>query len=64
MASHGASYIAMGDGNAVMPVTCESGTCPAGQVAVVLSGGMRFCVPPPPDCPASQSPTYVASGTW
>jgi hypothetical protein len=60
----GASSIAAGDGQAVMPVTCEPGACGRGQVAVVLVGQSAVCVPPPGACPAGQSPTYVASGTW
>jgi len=40
------------------------GSCPDGQVAVVLVGGTRTCVPPPPECPAGTFPNYVASGRW
>jgi len=61
---HGASNIRAGDGDPKMPVTCEEGTCPDGQVAVVLVGRAPICVPPPPECPPGTHPNYVASGRW
>jgi hypothetical protein len=61
--SWGASYIAMGDGNAVMPMMCEPGRCAEGQVAIIRVGHMPFCVPPPPECPAGTDPNYVGS-SW
>jgi hypothetical protein len=63
-ASYGASYIAPGDGNAIMPMTCEEGPCASGNVAVVSDTGALSCVPPPPDCPAGNSPTYLGGGRW
>ncbi len=63
-ASYGGSYIAVGDGDAIMPMTCEPGPCASGQVRVIENTGADVCVPPPPPCPAGQSPTYVASGAW
>ncbi len=62
--SYGASGITRGDGGPNMPMSCEMGTCPEGEVAVVLVGQPRTCVPPPPECPAGTSPNYVASGRW
>ncbi len=60
----GGSSIAAGDGLPRMPMTCETGNCGQGEVAVVLIGQSRICVPPPPSCPMGQSPTYIASGRW
>jgi hypothetical protein len=60
----GGSSISAGDGQPIMPMTCETMRCPAGQVAVVFAGREPICVPPPPACPSGQDPTYVSSGVW
>jgi hypothetical protein len=60
----GPSSIAAGDGLAVMPMSCQPGSCMTGLVAVALVGQATECVPPPPTCPTDQSPTYVSSGRW
>ncbi len=62
--SHGGSSISAGPGGATMPMTCEDGDCPEGQVRVARVGEMPVCVPPPPDCPDGTHPNYVASGVW
>ena len=60
----GASSISSGDGNAVMPLSCEDRVCAAGLVAVRSVSGTIVCVPPPSECPDGLSPTYVSAGTW
>jgi hypothetical protein len=63
--SYGPSSILRGDGQAIMPMTCATTSrCGAGQVGVLLDGGTEICVPPPPECPSGQHPTYVSSGSW
>jgi hypothetical protein len=61
-AQSGPSSISAGDGQPVFTMTCAPGRCSQGQVAVVLAGRPAVCVPPPPTCPAGQSPAYRGSG--
>ena len=63
-ASAGASSIASGDGAPPMSQGCEDGTCPAGQVRVVLAGGRASCVPPPPECPEGRYANYTGYASW
>lgn len=62
--TRGASSIAMGDGAPPMTNGCEPGSCPTGQVRVVLPGGMSSCVPPPPMCPAGEYANYAGYSRW
>lgn len=62
--SGGASSVMRGDGLATTPMTCESGHCEAGLVAVFNALGRKSCVPPPPPCDPGFSPSYVSTGVW
>ncbi len=57
------SDIQPGDGQPIMPMTCEARRCPDGQVAVQTSLTAFACVPPPPACATGTQPNYV-SGSW
>ena len=62
--TRGPSSISAGDNAPPMSNACEPGSCPRGQVRVVLPGGMASCVPPPPACPSGQFANYVGYASW
>ena len=62
-AGFGGSSIEQGDGQPVMPMTCEDTDCAPEQAAVEV-GGRITCVGQPPECAEGTFPTYAADGTW
>ncbi len=60
-ASYGPSSIEGGDGGALLPMTCEAGSCDPGMDSVETSPGTFVCVDRAPACAAGTFPTYDPS---